>query len=143
MEFLNVRWNFEKLFVVDCNGRSGGLAVLWKDTIDVSLQTYSQWHIDLEIRPEGNLDVYRFTGFYENLKTSQRKLSWNLLKHLHSLSDKPWICGGDFNEILHDDEKVGGNMRLFRQMVDFRDVIDKCGFNEVTVKGPLNTWSRK
>lgn len=33
--------------------------------------------------------------------------SWRLLRDLHAYIDLPWLCGGDFNEILFDEEKVG------------------------------------
>lgn len=41
---------YEKFLVVDSKGRSGGLAMLWKDDIDVQLSTYSQWPISVLIK---------------------------------------------------------------------------------------------
>ncbi|OMO54874.1 reverse transcriptase [Corchorus capsularis] len=50
---------------------------------------------------------------------------------------------GDFNEILSNDEKIGGAMRPQRQMNLFREVVDACGFHDIPVKGSLMTWSRR
>ena len=55
---------------------------------------------------------WRFTGFYNHLKTNKREESWRLLEELSKRSDLPWICMGDFNEIMHGREKEGGNIRL-------------------------------
>ena len=35
----------------------------------------------------------------------------------------PWLCFGDFNEIVSVEEKLGGALRLQKQMDDFREVI--------------------
>ncbi|KAL2944366.1 UDP-N-acetylglucosamine--N-acetylmuramyl-(pentapeptide) pyrophosphoryl-undecaprenol N-acetylglucosamine transferase [Bienertia sinuspersici] len=35
---------------VDCIGRSGGLALLWNDDLDVSLMSYSCHHIDVTVK---------------------------------------------------------------------------------------------
>ncbi|OMP11560.1 reverse transcriptase [Corchorus capsularis] len=45
--------------------------------------------------------------------------------------------GGDFNELLSNDEKIGGNIRPQRQMEGFREAVDECHFHELTTKGPL------
>ena len=47
----------------------------------------------------------------------------------------PWICAGDFNEITRAHEKLGGRLRPFRQMQEFRDVLDECGFRDLGYVG--------
>ena len=47
----------------------------------------------------------RLTGFYGWLEEQNKLESWRLLRHLHSRSLVPWICCGDFNEILSLEEK--------------------------------------
>ncbi|KAK3218164.1 hypothetical protein Dsin_012134 [Dipteronia sinensis] len=51
----------------------------------------------------------------------QRHYGWILLRRLRDLSRLPWFCAGDFNEILHDNEKHGGLMRPHRLMNDFKE----------------------
>ncbi|OMO77956.1 hypothetical protein CCACVL1_14735 [Corchorus capsularis] len=61
-----------------------------------------------------NLDgTWRFMSFYGHPETSRRSESWVLLKLLASRSSLPlpWMCAGDFNEILSNDEKIGGPLR--------------------------------
>lgn len=47
----------------------------------------------------------------------------------------PWLCIGDFNEILYHSEKVGGNVRADWQMENFREAVDVCGLRDVPFSG--------
>ncbi|XWS43180.1 hypothetical protein CRYUN_Cryun16bG0080700 [Craigia yunnanensis] len=78
---------------------------------------------------------WRFTGFYGNPGTSKRKQSCSLLKTLRDRPRLPWLCAGDFNEILAMDEKIGGKARHARQMDTFRDAVDFYGFQEIPITG--------
>ena len=63
-------------------------------------------------------------------------------QYLNFISDIPWLCFGDFNEIIRQDEKVGGALRPHNQMQLFREVLDKCGFMDLGYVGPKFTWAR-
>ncbi|KAL2905726.1 hypothetical protein RDABS01_004436, partial [Bienertia sinuspersici] len=52
----------------------------------------------------------------------------------------PWCCLGDFNEILYDSDKQGGNDRVQWQMTNFREAVDVCGFREIPFKGYAFTY---
>jgi len=43
------------------------------------------------------------------------------------------LCAREFNEIASDHEKLGGRLRLDRQMQKFRDVLDEYGFKNLGV----------
>ena len=55
----------------------------------------------------------------------------------------PWICAGDFNEITRAHEKLGGRLRPFRQMQDFRDMLNECGFKDLGYVGGKYTWCNR
>ena len=74
---------------------------------DLHILDSSPSHIDAVVNSGGD-DAWRFTGFYENPVTANRELSWILLKHLCLKMDLPWLCLGDFNEIVKAEEKIGG-----------------------------------
>lgn len=103
---------FSGQFFANAHGRSGGLLLLWRDFMDISIKSYSLGHIDCSIKCADHL--WRFTGFYGNPDQSMRKHSWNLLRRLAGVEEfrnLPWVVGGDFNEILHQAEKRGGRLR--------------------------------
>ncbi|XVF56457.1 hypothetical protein PTKIN_Ptkin06aG0122200 [Pterospermum kingtungense] len=43
------RCNFHGVVCVDAIGRSGGLAPMWKEEIQVHLKSFSKYHIDTEV----------------------------------------------------------------------------------------------
>ena len=47
---------------------------------------------------------------------------------------------GDFNEIVHPDEKVGWKDRDVAQMDAFREVLSKCDLIDLGFVGPRFTW---
>lgn len=58
------------------------------------------------------------------------------------MSQLPWLCVGDFNEILRNEEKSGDC--LDRHLMDnFIEALDWCELNDMAFKGPDFTWSSK
>lgn len=55
----------------------------------------------------------------------------------------PWVCLGDFNELMNDGEKEGGSARLVRQMEIFCKVINSCNLCNFGYIGQDYTWSRR
>lgn len=65
---------------------------------------------------------------------------WN---RIESLSDLPWICAGDFNEMFSFSEKAGAADRSSASMVQFREVLVDCGLSDVGFSGPTLTWNNR
>ncbi|XP_059431606.1 uncharacterized protein LOC132165127 [Corylus avellana] len=66
------------MLVVDSIGRSGGLALLWKDEAGIEIQNYSHRHINATVKPS-NLPPWTFTGFYGHPDTQKSGpvFTWN------------------------------------------------------------------
>lgn len=70
------KWKFNLLFascmVVDYEGRSGGLALMWKRDLFIYLM-FSYYHIDVLVKEEGNHMVeWHLTCIYGHSKTMKR-----------------------------------------------------------------------
>ena len=113
MEGVIIKLGYDNVFSVPSMGRSGGLALLWKTEAEIIIQNYSQHHIDAHVDSR-QTRCWRLTGFYGRPEQHRQKESWALLKHLSTLDSAPWLCIGDFNELLALHEKRGGNMRSLR-----------------------------
>ncbi|XP_075499426.1 uncharacterized protein LOC142537821 [Primulina tabacum] len=132
---------FFGMFTVSCQCRSGGLIILWKTPLDVTVHSYSSRHIDCMVNHFEK--CWRFTGFYGNPEARNRHLSWELLRRLSGLQEficVPWLVGGDFNEICFDREKLGGNLRPLHQTQAFRDALDECTLQDLHGSGEFFTW---
>uniref|UniRef100_A0A2N9G0A2 Endonuclease/exonuclease/phosphatase domain-containing protein n=1 Tax=Fagus sylvatica TaxID=28930 RepID=A0A2N9G0A2_FAGSY len=121
----------------------GGLAMLWSDQVELAISTYSRNHIDAGVAEKSTGKGFRLTGFYGNPKTHKHKESWALLKHLSSLSSEPWVCMGDFNEILDNSERWGWGSRPGWQIEDFRDVVVHFELHDLGFDGQPFTWRNK
>ena len=142
IEKLSRKMQYKNFFVVPRHNRGGGLALLWKETFAIKVLTSSDNHID-GVVDHGLDDAWRFTGFYGEPETASREHSWNLLRDLSHRHSLPWICLGDFNEIVRLEEKQGWLDRPKRQMQGFRDALDYCGFKDLGFTGFPFTWCNR
>ncbi|CAM8916564.1 unnamed protein product [Rhodiola kirilowii] len=139
-EIIRVQLGFECCFVVPARGRSGGLALFWKNTMDVSIISYSCFHIDFLLNHKGPAHV---TLFYGNPKPSLRHKSWELIRRLRRINNMPWCVVGDFNEITRYSESTSTNLSRSGQMERFRQVLMDCGLMDLGFKGSMFTYSNK
>ena len=134
-------FDFNNKWVVSSDNRGGGLALLWKDSVTISVEDSSKYCIDALI-DKGLDQVWHFTGFYDEPITLKHFEAWNKLKSLNTLPHIPWLCAGDFNEITRQKEKLGDALRNHNQMQLFREVIDECNFMDLGFVGSNFTWSK-
>ncbi|KAF5468931.1 hypothetical protein F2P56_013039 [Juglans regia] len=133
--------NMENSFIADCKGLSGGLAFLWKAEMDAVLESYTQHHISLKVKNSLDGKTWILTGFYGDPITAKRQGSWQLLRRLKPANDLGWLCVRDFNEIVTTNEKSGGMLRPYRQMVSFRKALEECELSDMGFVGNKYTWS--
>lgn len=121
------RWSLglSNIVVCKCGGKGGGIAVFWRRGVNVVLRNYSNNHIDVDIFQDDGFK-WRFTGVYGFPQTEDRHKTWTLLRDLHAQENLPWLCAGDFNEILFQHEKEGGSLKSQSQMDRFREAIVDC-----------------
>jgi len=137
------KMGFEGCFTVEPVGKSGGLALLWKEVKEVEILNYSQRHISAKISGDGPELPWFFTGFYGHPERHKREASWQILHHLSSLFPHNWLCTGDFNDITEPSEKVGGTTRSNGHMDKFCDMIHQCNLGDLGYRGSKFTWSNK
>ena len=123
-------------------GMSGGLALFWDSEWDVKLRTWSKSYIDVIVTEKDGVS-WRLTGIYGHPEKLKRIETWNLMRLFHQQATLPWICIGDFNEILSANEKQGGEPGSEWQMANFREVLDDCRLRDMGFKGARFTWCNR
>ncbi|XP_039018609.1 uncharacterized protein LOC120149964 [Hibiscus syriacus] len=116
-----------------------GLMMLWKEGLDVSLQSFSNLHIDVEVFWKEK--KFRFTGFYGRCGWSDKKHNWEMISRLASTSSLPWCLGGDFNEIIHADEKRGGRKSVRVHMEEFQRCIRDADVWDIRPRSRWFSWA--
>jgi len=99
---------FQNAIVVKAEGLSGGLVLLWRGDVMIAEMSKSRSHIDVMLSCERlKISHWRLTGFYGEPRRERRKESWYLLRFMRAQSSEPWLCLGDFNEVLAVEEQIG------------------------------------
>jgi len=142
LEKVRCHLKFDNLFVVPRRHLNGGLALLWKNELNLHIRTFSPHHIDTVVNPRID-NTWQFTGFYGAPETVNQEDSWSLLRYLSTQFNLLWVCIGDFNEITRLKEKRGGAIRPEKQMQEFCDCLDFYGFKDLSFTSFPFTWSNR
>lgn len=54
----------------------------------------------------------------------------------------PWLVGGDFNNVLAYEERIGKLVTLL-EITEFKNCVGHCGLEDLKYKGSLFTWNNK
>ncbi|KAF4379433.1 hypothetical protein G4B88_024881 [Cannabis sativa] len=120
-------------------GSHSGLGRGQEDELDIRVDSSSPGHI-AGVVSGTDFDSWNLTCFYGNPDKQLRKFSWELLQNIGRETGGPWLCIGDFNEIVSLSEKVGGRMKSARAMEEFRVVIDMCQLIDFCTCKTELTW---
>ncbi|TYH01231.1 hypothetical protein ES288_A09G041400v1 [Gossypium darwinii] len=113
---------------VNSEGRSGGLALMWKEGTNVSIQSYSKHHIDSIVKLENNKNM-RVTGFYGHANPNLRNSSWDILRRVGDSVREDWVA-----------EKEGGRGGVRAHMNDFKAVLDDLALVDIKPDSGWFTW---
>lgn len=103
------------------------------------VQDVSEYFIDV-IVDDGR--EWRLTGIYGESRWEHKGKTWEALRYLHGMMDRPWMELGDFNEILFHHEKEGGRPREQRLLQAFSDSLADCALSDMGYNGDIFTWQR-
>lgn len=98
IEELVDKFGFSDFFAVDKVGQGGGLAALWKRSVNCTVVGHSNNYIDVHMLENSGVS-WRLTCFYGLPERSRRQESWNLIKSLVKQDNIPWCIFGDFNDM--------------------------------------------
>lgn len=90
MEHLKFGLGFECCMAVSCEERSGGITLLWKKNIMVTIRSFSKFHVHASVKGEREADdVWILTGIYCHPHFTKRYEMWNLIISLQVPNDQP------------------------------------------------------
>ncbi|KAI8546418.1 hypothetical protein RHMOL_Rhmol07G0115600 [Rhododendron molle] len=133
---------FSNFFVVDPEGTGGGLCFMWKRGITVCVIGSSNYWVDMEVRFEDG-KLWRYTGIYASIDMREMRLIWDEVSNFRIQGDVPWVIMGDFNAIVSNEEKRGGNEKDDWELRDFQQFIRSNQLIDVGYVGYPFTWNNK
>ncbi|XP_026399766.1 uncharacterized protein LOC113295651 [Papaver somniferum] len=131
---------FDTWIIIPSVGKSGGLAFGYfeKSTIEILGYSLNMIHILCDVTPAIKNCVISF--FYGSLNLLGMKNQWNFLSDMNDNNNNPWLLLGDFNFILHDSDKQGGNPSKSLPPNFVKDKLFEMNMNEVYSFGNTFTW---
>ena len=141
LEKIRSRCGFSDGLCLSSNGNSGGIG-LWWNNMDVSVVSFSAHHIHGVVLDDNKNPWWHAVGIYGWPETSNKYLTWQLIRQIKQQCGEPVLFFGDFNEIVSVNEKAGGVPRCERLMDAFRETMDDCEVKDLGFKGCCFTWQR-
>jgi hypothetical protein len=127
---------FPNFVCVEALGKLGGICLFWPHHVHVKVLEFDSQMIVISIH--SNLSEWNLVGFYGPPHQSKRRIAWENLHALLESLDGPWVCLGDFNTILEDSGKEGGNAANF-----LRELLFNLGAVNLGYTGNKFTWCNK
>ncbi|KAJ0262185.1 hypothetical protein HA466_0051620 [Hirschfeldia incana] len=124
----------------------GKIWFIFRNPVTVRLLYADLQSITCEVKLESGITIV-YTAIYASNDEDDRKDLWISLRDTcaaFDLSNKPWMVGGDFNEILHPDETSNpGIITTTRAMRMFGECLGDLGLFDLPFTGPKYTWTNK
>lgn len=116
--------------------------MLWNNDVILNIHNHNTRYIDCYIVcPFTHFEWYA-TGFYGFSIHSEKHKSCDLINTIKNRHHNDnWLIFGDFNMILNDTEKIGGNPIDLRISDMFHNTINTCNLNDMGYIGDHFTWA--
>ncbi|XVE93925.1 hypothetical protein REPUB_Repub01dG0236100 [Reevesia pubescens] len=134
---------FDGFAKVDAVGFSGGIWVLWKNSIG-TVQVIAKESQILTVIINGAMGKkWGLSAIYASPTPLNRTLLWSYLKTFDAFDNMPWVLIGDFNQICTDSEKRGGLPESKKNMAAFLEVFSIKNLIDLGAQGTKFTWSNE
>lgn len=86
---------------------------------------------------------YWCTGIYAWNTLKERKNLWGDIEKIEPNQNEPWIIMGDFNNVLRENDRLGGKVVMEAKYEDLASMMEKMDLYEKDSQGDHFTWSNK
>lgn len=138
MEFVRNSIKFDHMFFVEAKGKAGGLCILWKDGLAMKEVEYNENLIAVMINDLAC--EWLMVGFYGPPYPSKKKKAWKNLMALLDSHQGPWMCFGDFNFVLNENEALGGR-KGSSSTNNLKDLMFEVGAIDLGFSSGKYTWA--
>ena len=132
---------FSEHLTVAARGKSGGICLFWSSGIHVDVLEFNSVTIAISIYD--SVCNWSLVGFYGPPYYRKRMKAWTNLYGLLQSLEGPWLCFGDFNTVVEDNEKLGGRSGSSSASNYLRSLISDLDAVDLGFSGAKFTWCNK
>ncbi|PWA84305.1 Endonuclease/exonuclease/phosphatase [Artemisia annua] len=131
---LDARWS-------NSEGASGGIIIMWKQGFFKLLDHREEFSFIILKGTLIRLGVQAsIVNVYAPNDMGDRRGLWRLLRNHEVGMEGLWVLGGDWNDILNIEERLGQNY-VDASMRDFQSFVNDCSLVDIPMSGANFTWS--
>ena len=125
------RLGFDSFRCIPNEGRSGGLAMIWKSSqVSITVVEEDRQFFHLECKfPQ--VPIFYLTAIYAVPHSNLRAVLWANIFRLAQGISSPWCVLGDFNDIRSASERVGGGRANTSRIRWFQERINEAGLADM------------
>lgn len=124
-------------------GRKGGLTLAWRAGVDLEVSAINQSFINALIFSDPRHVPWMLTLVYGPSIWSDKPRFWEQLRSVGQAFNGAWMCLGDFNSVISQQDKSGGIPVHPSSSVGLGPFLLSQGMIDLGFHGPPFTWSNK
>ena len=140
MEFVKSFIKFDNKIVVEAKGSAGGLCIMWKRGLDICGVEFDKNLIAVKVTDK--CTDWLLIGFYGPPYQAKKRKAWGNLCALIESHQGPWVCIGDFNFIINEEEQIGGNRGGSSGENYLKELMFEFNAVDLGYSGNKFTWAR-
>ncbi|XP_070007223.1 uncharacterized protein [Nicotiana sylvestris] len=113
---------------------NGRIWLLWKQNVEVQILLLDELFIHCEVQERSSTFKTLITVVYASNKVNKRQQLWVKLVNLGATIKESWLLSGDFNNVLHIDDRIGAPVT--------QSIVEKVWNQEVNGGNMHRVWNK-
>jgi hypothetical protein len=122
---------------------AGGLCFGWKPGVDIEPTSQNHNLINLLVFSDPPNLPWMLSAIYGPPYKKKKKIFWESMHQIATSFSGPWLCIGDFNEVLLQVDKKGGRSVTSSSSNGFNSLVSQQGLVDLGFIGNPYTWTNK
>lgn len=135
---------FSFFFTIPPIGKKGGVAFCWRPNFRFTVLWDSKNIVHLDVEPGGDVPRFFCSLVYGPSVWRDKEEFWCKLQSLAPTVNSPWLCMGDFNYVVRQQEKQGGRrLQASGSRAGLLPFMQRFGFVDLGYFESKFTWCNK